>query len=486
MIGLIMDRLWHQAFVVGTLLGLLVLAPLHCIWIINSPWFDKPPKPVGDGLCYEAIAFSLYSGNGFRENYESPQWQSLYAQLPEYQPLISQLSDRNLPATGRPPLLPAVIAGVYSLLGRTAQAFGFVRLLSSLCLALSSALAVGLTAQLLAVRTRRIWVIGLGALTTLALASSQNTIRDYASDFLTEPLALLLTQSLVVLVVLEVERSSRREAGSEDRLSQSLGCTGQTASQPRHQESQPTWKWLAAVGLIIGLMILARSLFVIWLPGLLALGFIASPGSFRVRIKMATTILTFAMMPLAPWWLHNCLQLGQWMPLGTQGPVALLGGYSDEALANSGNWSVEPERRLRARVAVQQPFIQATDDLQRELLVVTHAKRELRQWLSNHWRQLPQLLFQRAMTHWNPYSGRSGLWKLLIAIGLIWAALRAPGGRVWLVGLPLLSTVSVMLLYETGGRFLVPLYGLLFTLAGLAVSGWWTKTPKKNVHWLGR
>jgi hypothetical protein len=90
------------------------------------------------------------------------------------------------------------------------------------------------------------------------------------------------------------------------------------------------------------------------------------------------------------------------------------------------------------------------------------------------------------MTHWNPYSGRSGLWKLLIAIGLIWAALRAPGGRVWLVGLPLLSTVSVMLLYETGGRFLVPLYGLLFTLAGLAVSGWWTKTPKKNLHWLGR
>ena len=37
----------------------------------------------------------------------------------------------------------------------------------------------------------------------------------------------------------------------------------------------------------------------------------------------------------------------------------------------------------------------------------------------------------------------------------------------WLLGLPIMSSLVVMGLYETGGRFLVPLYGLLYALAGM-------------------
>ena len=39
-----------------------------------------------------------------------------------------------------------------------------------------------------------------------------------------------------------------------------------------------------------------------------------------------------------------------------------------------------------------------------------------------------------------------------------------------MLGLPIISSLTVMLLFETGGRFLVPLYGLLYALAGIGVA----------------
>ncbi len=48
-----------------------------------------------------------------------------------------------------------------------------------------------------------------------------------------------------------------------------------------------------------------------------------------------------------------------------------------------------------------------------------------------------------------------------------------PGLRWWMLGLPVLSTLVVMSLYETGGRFLVPLYAHLFMLGGLSVGTAW-------------
>ncbi len=36
---------------------------------------------------------------------------------------------------------------------------------------------------------------------------------------------------------------------------------------------------------------------------------------------------------------------------------------------------------------------------------------------------------------------------------------------IWFLGIPILSSLVIIALYETGGRFLVPLYGLLYALA---------------------
>ena len=87
--------------------------------------------------------------------------------------------------------------------------------------------------------------------------------------------------------------------------------------------------------------------------------------------------------------------------------------------------------------------------------------------MSENLSRLPSLMVNRVATHWNPSFGRSLVWKILILAGICRAAVRLPRPvQIWLIGLPLISTLAAALLYTVGGRFLVPLYGLLFTLAG--------------------
>ena len=162
------------------------------------------------------------------------------------------------------------------------------------------------------------------------------------------------------------------------------------------------------------------------------------------------------------------------MPLGTQGPIALLGGYSTEALEARGDWQFAAESRLRELMAADEGFQRAANDTEREVLLAQAARRQVRGWILEHAEQLPGLVVQRVVTHWNPYRGSSLVWRLLILAGaLVMAWLFRTDQRVtcWLIGLPLLSTFLAAVLYTTGGRFLVPLYGLLFMLAGIGVAG---------------
>jgi hypothetical protein len=159
------------------------------------------------------------------------------------------------------------------------------------------------------------------------------------------------------------------------------------------------------------------------------------------------------------------------MPLGTQGPIALVGGYSDEALAGDGDWQYESELQLRRRVAQSEGFRTARDETQRELLVALAAKQEFSHWIRNHVSDLPRLAIKRIYVHWNPYTGRSLIWRMAILAGAMWLVFRRDRAAWWLIGLPLTSTLVVAVLYSTGGRFLVPLYGILFVLSGLGVAG---------------
>jgi hypothetical protein len=451
----------HGYFRLWFYMGLVVLIPVYFFSTVSNEWFQRPPKPIGDGLCYESIGFSIFSGNGFRENYSDPKWREAY-QDSEYEIVLHNSGQRDIAGTSRPPLLPVIIATIYKVLGRGPDAYMIVRLFAAACLALAGAMASGLTAQLLANRSGRMWAIALGAFIAIGLAASSRTLKDYTSDFLTEPLALLLTESLIVMVVLRVDQRA-----SAMRVSHG-------SSEAASECSSPTkWSWAVSAGVLLGLMILSRSLFVFWVPGLLLLLWAALPDPARYRARITGIVGATMLLTCLPWWAHNCWALGRFMPLGTQGVVALLGGYSQGAYNDGGNWSELPERELRAKLADSIEAKNAENDTARELLVVDAAKTQVIQWMQNNLSLLPGLAIKRAITHWNPYWGRAAIWKMLIVLGLVWTVLYGGASRWWLIGVPVLSTLVVMGLYETGGRFLVPLYGLLFTLGGLGVSGWW-------------
>ena len=159
------------------------------------------------------------------------------------------------------------------------------------------------------------------------------------------------------------------------------------------------------------------------------------------------------------------------MPLGTQGSITMLGGYSDAALAAGGDWQYAPEFELRAELEHNPDFQQNTDPIQRELIVAREASRRVRSWIAAHWTDLPTLFSRRIVTHWNPYHGRSLLWKFAMIAGIAWLIVTKNRAALVLIGLPLLNTCVVMMLYTTGGRFLVPLYGILYTLGGIGIAG---------------
>jgi hypothetical protein len=353
-----------------------------------------------------------------------------------------------MPMTGRPPLFPALIAIVYKLVDRGPTAFAGVRILSALCLAFGCAIAVANAAMVMAKfevcgRKLSAWSVSLGCAAAILLAASNRTLLSYASDFLTEPLALLLTQLLVASLL---------------TLTHWRACTS----------PQPLALWMVvAVGITVAGMILARSLFVLWLPGLWLLLVLLRTSH---RLRDATLILVIALLCLSPWWIRNCVVLDRFMPLGTQGPITLLGGYCEEALAGGGDWQHAPEQRLREAMRENATFNSLPTDVARELMIADESKRLVRIWIADHIGELPRLFIARVVTHWNPYTGKSLVWRLLILAGAVCLIVKRRPEAWVLVGLPIMNTVLVASLYTTGGRFLVPLYGILFTLSAIGVA----------------
>ncbi len=427
-----------------------VLGMVYITSVVLDPRFALLPKPTSDGPVYENIAYQLSAGRGFWIDLQDPKWKEPYEQSSEredYQVYL-QAPPQSLPMTSRPPLFPAIVAIIYKIGGRGLTAFATVRVFSALCLAVASALAVANAATVMrkfGVGEHKFsnWAVGMGCAAAIFLAASNRTLVTYASDFLTEPLALLLTQLLVVLLL----------ALTDCRVGES---------------SRPLQWWLiVATGVTVAAMILVRSLFVLWLPGLWLL-LLAIRNSHRLRD--ATWIMVIAVVCMSPWWIRNCVVLDRFMPLGTQGPITLLGGYCDEALASGGDWQHAPEQRLRQTMRVNEAFNSLPSDQARELMLVDASKRLVRSWIAEHVTDLPKLFVSRVITHWNPYTGKSLVWRLLILIGAIHLVFKRRPEAWVLVGLPVMNTVLVALLYTTGGRFLVPLYGILFTLSAIGVA----------------
>ncbi len=439
------------------LAALVALSVVGIYSVARGPRFRSLPNPTSDGPIYENIAFHLASGRGFWIDWHNPSWRSSYEQSADREAYVAYLGapPQSMPTTGRPPLFPALVALIYELVGRGPSAFAWVRVLSALCIAAAGAIAVSNAATLLTnrvVRARALsrWSVLAGCAGATVLAASNRTLIGYADDFLTEPLALLMTQLFVagLLAICQHFHSASEVVSKSDTRAMMLLSLYVAAT-------------LAA-------MVLARSLFVLWIPGVALLLFKIWPT--RNSWRWVTVIMTVTILLLMPWWVRNCMVLGRLMPLGTQGPITMLGGYCDEALSAGGDWQHQPEQRLRAALRESEAFQLAANDIERELMVADASKPIVRQWIAEHIADLPTLFIQRIITHWNPYTGKSLVWRVLILIGAVYL-IATKRREAWiLVGLPVMNTILVASMYTTGGRFLVPLYGVLFTLSAIGIA----------------
>ena len=433
-------------------LALVVLVGVSCVRVASDESFKALPKSTSDGPIYENLAYHLSVGHGFRIDLQEPQWRELYEQsdATAYATYLDA-PPQSMPMTGRPPLFPVLIAVAYKAVGRGEGAFACVRIFLALCIAVACCLAIGNSAALMirpdsAGRKLSSWSISCGCCVAILLAASNRTLHSYAGDFLTEPLALLLTQIFVAaLLTIAVAKTS--------------------AGGPALSRWFTVW-----IAFVFAAMILARSLFVLWIPGVGLLVAVLLRAFPERCWRSAGIFLMLTVVFLSPWWIRNCTVLGRIMPLGTQGPITMLGGYCDEALAAGGDWQYVPEQRLRAALSSDPEFQQLPNDVERELMVAEVAKRQVRAWIAEHLTDLPRLFAQRVVTHWNPYTGKSLIWRLLILVGAVYLLIKRRPEAWVLVGLPLMNTVLVASLYTTGGRFLVPLYGILFTLSAIGTA----------------
>lgn len=430
--------------------ALAILVPLSGFRTVSNEWFSRPPKPVGDGLDYENLAFHVWQGKGFIVDNTSAPWRELYEQEPDEYAYHLGAPPRALVSTGRPPLFPAVVAAIYGVVGRTPMAMAAVRLLLSICIAISGALATAVVVRLFRgnkpAEDADAWCVASGAAAVIALFAANRTLHSYSTDFLTEPIALLLCQMFVSMSIFGSDASPNNRS----RFALAVGK-----------------------GVVWGALILTRSMFVLWLPMIAVLSFVSEARSQRLRssgILLATAILV-----CSPWWIRNIAVLGEFMPLGTQGPITLLGGYCSQALENNGDWQLEPELRLRSEfaseVALEANRAASAIELgtQSEVAIAQRASTRVKGWIASNIRKLPELGMARVWTHWNPYSGPSLVWKIAALIGVVLLVGSRERAGCWLIGFPLVSTLVVAFLYTVGGRFLVPLYGVLFSVAGYAV-----------------
>ena len=416
----------------------------------------RPPKPSGDGPDYEVIGYNVSRGNGWAISFADEKWQTPYrmsqveessvgyaVQLTRIGPLASD--------TNRPPLLPLIIGAVYQWFPRGPIAFATIRILLATCLSLGCALGVAWGYALATKHTAcsHRWFGNAVAFAIVGIVYTERNLRNYATDFLTEPIALLATQTFVMVACMGIQRRKL--------------------------------KWACMSGIAFAAMIYCRTVFVLWTPFVLIwLIVVARVGSTLVAVPLSSVTIArwmgvFSLTVLLicfVWWIRNCIVLQSFHPLGTKGSVTLLGGYCDESLQRGGEWQMDPEKRLRHKLEKELPTETERDSLNLELKLAQEANTEILDWSRKHCLDLPKLMFKRLLTEWNPYTGKALLIKLFAIAGITWLIFNNRFALIALMGPLVINSLLVMGTYSVGGRFLVPTYGMFYILAafGLAAS----------------
>ena len=386
--------------------------------LITSGQMNNPPLK-GDGVDYDAIGFSLSNGNGFAYDWDNPVYLAPYE--PQKDSVYAYLFARTgaFPTANRPPLYPYILASIYLVFGRS---FAIARLLNVLVMACTGVIVFDLARRL-----ANVWIGYLCA--GFLLFSAQ--ISYYVANVLTECLACLMTALMAWFLVLLAGRDQKRYA--------------------------------YAAGAMLGLSVLNRSIFLLWIPILLALVFLLKfQAGWKKAAAASGAVLAAALLVLAPWMIRNCILLGNFMPFGTQGQINLPAAYSDSAYAQLGVWQKPADQ------GVYQDIEANFSGLDREIAEAQYGQATGLAWIRKNWRLVPQLAFWKVIDLWRPESALQSGQFILAGLGLLFLPRRT---ALIFGGMVLANTLAVSLTWSVGNRFMVPVLPLIYLSAGLALYG---------------
>jgi len=405
------------------------------------------PPERGDGVGYDNIAFNLAQGHGFSVGWDNPEWRRPYEQHNsnrDYNSLLSR-TGRWGTTTYRPPVFPLLIAGNQLLFGRQ---FVTVRVSNALFIAGALCLAAALAMRLIG---------PLGAVLVPILGLTDRHTLTFSGAIMSESLALFAVVLLIWLLARLLDRPSAGNA--------------------------------ALAGSALGFALLCRSIFILWYPPLAVAVFLLVGHAQATRnrgraLTLAALFLGAAVAVPAPWWARNCVVLDAFMPLGSQGGMALPGFYSDAVWrSGKGNWVRADSWDLYDSLDRSEAYRALPGHLKERERARFGAQYAF-EWIKRNPEKIPVLAWRRLRDLMQPRNGYETA-LLVLALGGLLSTRRSPLVCL-LAGFVAINALAVMATCSAQARYLFPVRGSLYVLAavGLVSVGRWllvqsTRRPTK-------
>ncbi|MCH2202948.1 MAG: glycosyltransferase family 39 protein [Fuerstiella sp.] len=406
---------------------------------------NTPPSASGDEFSYDSIGWNLAHSAGFAEGGSDPVFHHPYDQAgkSESENAARRGSPRPETVAHRPPLFPVALAGLNTVFGRQ---FWAVRIMN----VLASAATCGLLVWYLTATQRN--TAAIIAFCMFLVVDTRT--RLYGRAILTEATATFLTTVATLLLI--------------------------------HLSNTVRLRNVTLMGIVGGVMILDRTVFALWIPGIALIVAVLSYQSshissttspihsWRHGFSMALVFVFCAALVVLPWSWRNINVLGTMMPLGTQGMTQLPAGFSDRAVQTGGVWEMESSLRLARSLDLD-----SMTRIERDVVRAQLGKTAAFEWIRNHpvtsiWLAVMKIWQEyrpRTRTEW--FIGTSALAGLVLTS-------RRRETQVFLA-LHTVSCFAIGCTWSVEGRFVVPLVFSIHVLAANTLASptclirrWWS------------
>ena|GEM_PF-6015049 len=413
----------------------LALAIFYLLGPIISGSLYHPPE-VGDGHDYDMLAYSLSEGDGFANNWSARAWRAPYELFvvdDRFTDLLTRQGDVEI-TTYRPPGLPVLLAVIYEIFGRE---FWIWRIAGALLAAGAYAIAAGLSNKIAG---------PIAGWLCLLFALNDELFTSYAPTFMTETCtALALIWAAGILFF---------DSGSP---------------WPARARSK-----IICAGLALGLAAALRSAALPLVGCMLLAAYFTGVSAFKGRVVSILVAAIIVSAVLSPWVIYNSRSTAGQFPLGTQWPINVPDGFSDEALQTGGLWTTIATSRVeQAMDSAEEQKLESLTPAQREVARATYNRSQAVLWIQAHLSDMPLLAARKLQALWYIHAN---LFQVSLAfLALVAIFLVRNRGLMGLLSAVFIgqSLIVVMSWVVPNGRFLIPLHPMLAVAAAAGLVGFY-------------